>query len=294
MQSPRRLLQSVWRARRIYCFVLPGVAFYLIFRYYPLYYLQIAFRDFRITRPLQKCAWVGFRFFKEVFSSVSFADALKNTLIINLLKLIFCFPMPILVALMLNELRSIHFKRAVQTVLYLPHFVSWVVIASIIMNFTTLYGGLFNNILTALGHDPILFLGRKDLFRPILVLSDVWKESGYGAIIYLSALTSIDPQLYDAASIDGANRLQRIWHGEAFFYIIFKNNSLQINVEILEHKLMHQRLLFFASLRQFLSIVIGNGHGLRRRIPVECRKIDIRACTNERSAHKHQRQQENE
>lgn len=212
MQSPRRLLQSVWRARRIYCFVLPGVVFYLIFRYYPLYYLQIAFRDFRITRPLQKCAWVGFRFFKEVFSSVSFADALKNTLIINLLKLIFCFPMPILVALMLNELRSIHFKRAVQTVLYLPHFVSWVVIASIIMNFTTLYGGLFNNILTALGHDPILFLGRKDLFRPILVLSDVWKESGYGAIIYLSALTSIDPQLYDAASIDGANRLQRIWH----------------------------------------------------------------------------------
>lgn len=212
MQSLRRSLRPVWRARHIYLFVLPGIFFFLVFRYYPLYFLQIAFRDFRVTRPLEKSDWVGFKYFLEVFQSVSFGAALKNTLIINALKLLFCFPAPILLALMLNELRSLRFKRTVQTILYLPHFVSWVVIASIIVNFTTLYGGLFNNILEAMGCEPVLFLGRKDLFRPILVLSDLWKESGYGAIIYLAALTAIDPELYDAAAIDGAGRLQKIWH----------------------------------------------------------------------------------
>lgn len=212
MQSRNSLFRSVKRNRGVYLFVLPGLVFYLVFRYYPLYYLQIAFRDFRITRPLEKCAFAGWTYFREVFTSVSFAGALRNTLIINALKLLFCFPAPILVALLLNELRSLRFKRCVQTILYLPHFVSWVVISSIIMNFTTLYGGLFNNILKALGHEPVLFLGRKDMFRTILVISDLWKESGYGAIIYLAALTSIDPQLYDAAAIDGAGRLQRMWH----------------------------------------------------------------------------------
>lgn len=212
MQRLQRFTRDVWRNRRIYLFVLPGVIYYLLFKYSPLYYLQIAFRDYRVTRPLGKCAWAGFAYFEEVFSSVSFLAALRNTLIINGLKLLFCFPAPIIIALMLNELHSLRFKRTVQTILYLPHFISWVVISSIIMNFTTIYGGLFNNILTMLGMEPIMFLGRKDMFRPILVISDIWKESGYGAIIYLAALTSIDPQLYDAASIDGASRLQRIWH----------------------------------------------------------------------------------
>lgn len=203
---------QIWKARKWYAFVLPGVIFYFIFRYIPLYYLQIAFRNFRITRPLQKADWEGLKYFYEVFRSVSFMDALKNTLIINAMKLIVCFPAPILLAVLLNELRSVRYKRSVQTILYLPHFVSWVVISSILFNFTSLQGGLFNSIRELMGMQPLMFLGEKKLFRWILVLSDLWKESGYGAIIYLSALTAIDPQLYEAASIDGANRLQQFWH----------------------------------------------------------------------------------
>lgn len=212
MTGIQKIAKRVWKNRQIYAFVLPGVIFYLIFRYYPLYYLQIAFRDFRVTRAMEKCEFVGLRFFREVFSSVSFLNALRNTLWINTLKLVFCFPAPIILALMLNELRSIRFKRVTQTILYLPHFVSWIVVSSIIFNFTTIYGGLFNNIRNALGLESILFLGKKSMFRSILVLSDLWKDTGYGAIIYLAALTGIDPQLYDAAAIDGAGKLRQIWH----------------------------------------------------------------------------------
>ena len=113
---------------------------------------------------------------------------------------------------MLNELRSQRYKRTVQTILYLPHFISWVVISSILFNFTSIYGGLFNTIRESMGLEPIMFLGNKGMFRWILVLSDLWKESGYGAIIYLSALTAIDPQLYEAAAIDGAGRVRQFWH----------------------------------------------------------------------------------
>ena len=201
-----------WKFRRLYCFVLPGLFFYILFRYVPLYYLQIAFRDFRITRPLEQAAFAGFKYFGQVFSSVGFGDALRNTLFINGMKLLICFPAPILLAVLLNELGSVRYRRTIQTVLYLPHFISWVVIASILVNFTSVYGGLFNGIRALLGMEPIMFLGEKQMFCGILVLSDLWKESGYGAIIYLSALTAIEPQLYEAASIDGAGRLRQFWH----------------------------------------------------------------------------------
>jgi len=155
---------------------------------------------------------VGLKYFIELFTSVGFKDALVNTLTINVYKLLVCFPAPILLALMLNELKFSAFKRVTQTVLYLPHFVSWVIISSILINFTSVYGGLFNQIRALFGLEPYTFLAQKSLFRGILVVSDLWKETGYGAIIYLSALLSIDPQLYEAAQIDGANRFQRMWH----------------------------------------------------------------------------------
>lgn len=208
----RTLGRQIWKARSWYAFVLLGVIFYIVFRYIPLYYLQIAFKNFRITRPVGQAEWEGLKYFMEVFRSVSFMDALKNTLIINAMKLVICFPAPIILAVLLNELRSLRYKRTVQTILYLPHFISWVVISSILFNFTSLQGGLFNTIRGWMGMDPLMFLGEKKLFRWILVLSDLWKESGYGAIIYLSALTAIDPQLYEAASIDGAGRLRQFWH----------------------------------------------------------------------------------
>ena len=208
----RPLARRILAARRIYLFVLPGLVFFLIFRYYPLYFLQIAFRNYRVTRPLGMSPWVGLQYFREVFGSVSFLGALQNTLVLNLLKLFICFPAPIVLALMLNELKGQAYKRAVQTILYLPHFVSWVVISSILTNFLSVQGGLINKLMALFGAEPVMFLGKKAYFKPILVLSDLWKESGYGAIIYLSALTAVDPQLYDAAAIDGAGRLKRMWH----------------------------------------------------------------------------------
>ena len=206
------LATKIWKNKVIYTFVIPGLIFYLIFRIYPLYFMQIAFRDFRVTRPLESSAWAGFKYFQELFTSLGFKDALRNTILINVYKLLFCFPAPIILALMLNEIKFNGYKRVTQTILYLPHFVSWVIISSILMNFTSVYGGLFNQFQALLGLPPRTFLAEKTLFRSILVLSDLWKETGYGSIIYLAALTSIDPQLYEAASIDGANRFQRIWH----------------------------------------------------------------------------------
>ncbi len=204
--------KSIWKKRYVYTFVVPGIVFYLVFRIYPLYFMQIAFRDFRVTRALNDSDWAGAKYFVELFTSIGFMDAFINTLTINLYKLLVCFPAPIIMALMLNELKWNGFKRITQTVLYLPHFVSWVIISSILINFTSVYGGLFNQIRALFGMEPYTFLAQKSLFRGILVASDLWKETGYGAIIYLAALLGIDPQLYEAAEIDGANRFQRMWH----------------------------------------------------------------------------------
>ncbi len=212
-RMPKQSLgKSIWKKRYVYTFVVPGIVFYLVFRIYPLYFMQIAFRDFRVTRALSDSDWAGAKYFVELFTSIGFMDAFINTLTINLYKLLVCFPAPIIMALMLNELKWNGFKRITQTVLYLPHFVSWVIISSILINFTSVYGGLFNQIRALFGMEPYTFLAQKSLFRGILVASDLWKETGYGAIIYLAALLGIDPQLYEAAEIDGANRFQRMWH----------------------------------------------------------------------------------
>lgn len=206
------LRRQIYRSRYIYTFIIPGLIFFLVFRYAPLYFLQIAFRDFRVTRALGASPWVGLKNFREVFGSVGFVYALRNTLIINGLKILVCFPAPIILALMMNEMKAVRYKRLVQTSIYLPHFISWVVISSILFNFLGLQSGLINKLLGMLGIEPLFFLGTKRYFRTILVVSDLWREAGYGTIIYLGALTAIDPQLYDAAAIDGANRLQRIWY----------------------------------------------------------------------------------
>ena len=152
--------------------------------------------------------WAGFAYFQQLFASRDFLLAVKNTIVINIYHLVFGFPAPIILALMLNEVRSIKFKRITQTLVYLPHFVSWVVIGSIMKNFMSVQGGLFNEVLGIFGAEPIGFLAKPQLFRGILVISGIWKEVGWGTIIYLATMAGIDPQLYEAAIIDGANR----WH----------------------------------------------------------------------------------
>lgn len=208
--------ENIWyeikRKRNIYLFIFPAVVFYLLFHYYPMYFLQIAFRDFRITRAVSASPWVGMKYFEQLFSSTGFWNALWNTLTISLEKLVCGFPLPILLALLLNEIRGERVKRIYQTVIYLPHFVSWVVISGILYNLTAMPEGLINKIIVMLGGEASVILGDKELFQPILVMSEIWKETGWGTIIYLAALTQISADLYEAAKIDGASRFQQMVH----------------------------------------------------------------------------------
>lgn len=196
----------------MYIFVFPAILFYLIFHYAPLYFVQIAFKNFRITSSVTDSRWTGLDNFRILFNTPGFASALENTFIISFYKLVFAFPVPIILALLLNELRRVLFKRVVQSILYLPHFISWVVIGGILFNLLSIHGGLVNEILQWFGQEPISFLADKAYFRTILVLSEIWKESGWGTIIYFAALTKISPELYEASALDGANRLKQIWH----------------------------------------------------------------------------------
>lgn len=193
------ILREIKRKRNIYLFVLPAVVFFLLFHYYPMYFLQIAFRDFRITRAVGASPWVGLKYFEQLFSSTGFWNAFWNTLIISIEKLVCGFPLPILLALLLNEIRSERVKHIYQTVIYLPHFVSWVVISGILYNLTAMPEGLINKIIVILGGEANVILGDKALFQPILVLSEIWKETGWGTIVYLAALTQISADLYEAA-----------------------------------------------------------------------------------------------
>ena len=210
----RRYHNGLWceikRNRSIYAFVIPAVIFFLVFKYYPMYFLQVAFRDFRITRSIDASAWAGFKYFSQLFATSGFWSALRNTLTISLGKLVFGFPLPIILALLLNEIKNKRAKQLYQTIVYLPHFISWVVISGIIYNLTAMPEGLFNEIAVLLGGQPSVILGDKQLFQPILIISEIWKETGWGTIIYLAALTQIGSELYEAARIDGANRFQQI------------------------------------------------------------------------------------
>jgi putative aldouronate transport system permease protein len=152
------------------------------------------------------------KYFNQLFSATEFWSALRNTVTISFLKLMFAFPIPIVLALLLNEVQALKAKRLYQTVLYLPHFISWVIVGSIIYSFTAVPDGLFNKFLVILGRKSIVFLGQKNMFQPILVISDIWKDSGWGTILYISAMTRISPDLYEAAHMDGASRWQQIIH----------------------------------------------------------------------------------
>jgi putative aldouronate transport system permease protein len=205
------LSKRIWESRFIYMLILPTIAYFFIFAYLPYVGLQIAFKDFQIFQGMWKSPWVGLAHFQEVFGSSAFPKLLQNTILISLYKLIFGFPVPIIFALMLNEIRQLWFKKTIQTITYFPHFLSWVVYAGIIFN---LLGplGIINMVLHGMGHESINFLTTPEYFRSILVFTSVIKEFGWGAIIYLAALSGLNPELYEAARIDGAAKLRQIWH----------------------------------------------------------------------------------
>ncbi|OXS61892.1 protein lplB [Cohnella sp. CIP 111063] len=203
---------GIWKQvvhyRVLYVMMLPGIAYFILFHYVPMYGVTLAFKNFLFMEGISGSPWVGLKHFEKAFSDPYFFQIIRNTLLISLYKLFFGFPVPILFALLLNEVTSLRFKKLVQTASYLPHFISWVVMSGIfIMVFS--FDGPINELIKALGGDPVLFLADERYFRSILVITDIFKGFGWGSIIYFAAISGIDPQLYEAAIMDGAGRLQR-------------------------------------------------------------------------------------
>lgn len=200
------------RAFPFYLMIFPGLLVFLVFRYVPMFGVFIAFKDYSPFRGVWKSEWIGLENFVRLFSEHDFLLLLKNTLYLNLLDTFIAFPFTIMVALILNEVRNNHFKNSIQTILYAPHFLSWVVIVGITMLFLRTQDGGVNVLLNALGFDSINFLANSGSFRFIWLFHNIWQGAGWGAIIYLAAIASIDPALYEAAKVDGASRLRQIWH----------------------------------------------------------------------------------
>ncbi len=207
----QRLVSGMRKHWQIYVLVLPALVWFLIFAYYPMAGLQLAFKTYKAKMGIWRSPWNGFQNYEAVFRDVYFWRSIGRTLFINFGRLIICFPAPILLALMFNELRVGRYKKVMQTVFTFPYFLSWVIIASVISNLLSV-NGLVNSAISALGGSNINFLGNEKGFQPLLYLSDIWKSAGYSAIIYISAISGIDQEQYEAAEIDGASRWQRITH----------------------------------------------------------------------------------
>jgi putative aldouronate transport system permease protein len=195
----------------LYLIVSPVLLYYIIFHYVPIYGAIIAFKDFVPTKGIWGSSWVGFEHFQEFFNSYHFWRILKNTLVISLTSLVFGFPAPIILALLINEVKSRFFSRFIQTVTYMPHFISLVVVCGLIIDFTR-DSGIINTIIAFFGGDTETMLNKSGYFVPIYVSSEIWQEIGWGSIIYLAAMGSIDPQQYEAATIDGAGRFKQTLH----------------------------------------------------------------------------------
>jgi len=205
----RQLWTEILQNKEIYLLALPAVIWYLVFCYGPMGGLTLAFKSFKAKLGIWGSPWVGMKNFESLFRDSSFFNAVGITLWINVVELLLCFPMPILIAIMLNELRLGKYKKILQTIFTFPHFLSWVIVGSIIKNLLSV-DGVFNGILANLGMEQVVFLGDRDLFRPLLYITEIWKEAGWSSIIYLAAISGIEQQQYEAAEIDGASRMQRI------------------------------------------------------------------------------------
>lgn len=198
--------------RWLYLMMVPGILYFAVFRYLPMWGVVIAFQDFNPSVGWLQGTWVGMKHFDRFFGGFEFWKLLRNTSILAVYDLVFFFPLPIVLALMLNEIRRQLFKRTIQTIVYLPHFVSWVVVIGISYLLFTTEGGIVNELITSMGFEKISFLLSETWFRTMVVGQIMWKETGWGTILFLAAIAGVDPQLYEAARIDGANRWWQTWH----------------------------------------------------------------------------------
>ena len=207
----KNFLKSVAKDKFLWLLVLPGILWYLLFAYAPMYGLIISFKNFSGYKGIIRSPWVGLLWFQQFFASQFFWRLIRNTLLLNIYNIIFSFPAPIILALMMNEIQSKWYKKTAQTLSYLPHFVSTVVIVGMVVNFTT-PGGIVNKIIEMLGGPNLNYMIMPEWFRPLYVGSGIWQSMGWGSIIYLAALSGIDQELYEAAIVDGANKIKQLWY----------------------------------------------------------------------------------
>lgn len=208
MKTSAGLWKTICRQRYLLLMLLPGILWFLIFKYCTYAGLGMAFTNYGFKKSVD---FVGLRNFVRLFKSVAFWTAFKNTLIISICNMVFYFPVPIIIALMINELRHLRSKRAVQFMIYIPYFFSWVVVGTIFVNILSPSSGIVNQIIKAFGYDPIYFMADTNWFRFVLIASYIWRQMGYGAVIYVATLSTVDPQLYEAAAIDGCNKWRQVF-----------------------------------------------------------------------------------
>ena len=209
-QNKRGVLKTIWRYKWLYLMLLPVIVYYIVFKYAPMYGIVMAFQDYNVFKGVFGSKFVGLAVFKKIFANPNFWMTIKNTLFLNLFTMLINFPLTIIISLMLNEVRHMKFKKLTQSVLYLPHFISWVVVSGIATNLFSSNGGTINNILDHMGVGAKPFFSSTVWWTFMYVILNVWKEVGWGTIIYLAALTGIDESLYEAAYLDGATRFQRV------------------------------------------------------------------------------------
>src|SRR5512141_860570 len=208
----RRLGREMWKHRWLYLLITPTLIYYLVFRYIPIYNAQIAFKDFRALLGVEGSPWIGFQHFETFFNSFYFSELIVNTIIFSAGKLLLGMPIAIILALAIHESKFLFFRSLVQTITYLPHFLSWVIMLGLLLGLLSPSTGMVNEGIKAVGGSPIPFLTSPDWFRQVVISSDIWKETGWSTILYLAALLGINPELYEAAAVDGASRWRRIWH----------------------------------------------------------------------------------
>lgn len=206
-----QVIQHFRKEWQLYVLLAPTIIWFLVFLYKPMYGLQIAFKDYSIFRGVAGSPWVGFEHFHTLFGSDQFLRALRNTFMISALSLCFGFPIPIFLAIMFNEITNQVFKRTAQTIVYLPHFISTVIISGIVITAFSPSAGIVNSFLSWIGVDPIYFLIKPEWFRPIYIGSGIWQEAGFSSIVFLAAIAGVSPSLYESAVVDGASRWQMVW-----------------------------------------------------------------------------------
>lgn len=207
--SQRQLWQFIKKYWVLYALAVPGVAYFIVFKYIPILGSAIAFQDYNVFRGIRGSEWIGLEHFERMFKYPEFLEILRNTLLLGLYDIVFAFPVPIILALLINELRLVVLKRLVQTAVYLPYFLSWVIVGGIVLGVLSPTTGIINNVLGWFGMEPIYFLGEKSYIRSIIIGSGIWRDSGWGTIIYLAAIAGVNPDLYESAEMDGAGRIRQ-------------------------------------------------------------------------------------